>query len=130
LRKKNNQVSFLHIYHHTIMVVGSYVYIKFMVGGGQPTSLGIINSFVHVVMYAYYFLTSFKPELKRSIWWKKHITQLQMTQFAVLIVHFLMPVFTECDYPKGLSAGIAFQNLFMFVLFADFYYKAYVKTKK
>lgn len=33
LRKKNNQVSFLHIYHHTAMAYGVYFYLRFMSGG-------------------------------------------------------------------------------------------------
>lgn len=40
LRKKNNQVTFLHIYHHAIMVFGCYLYIKFMSGGGHALLLG------------------------------------------------------------------------------------------
>lgn len=99
-------------------------------------------------MYSYYFLTSFKPELKYSIWWKKHITQIQLVrekkmyylkltviillqiQFAILVIHFLNPIlFFECDYPKGLAFIGLTQNLFMFILFSDFYYKAYVKRK-
>lgn len=122
-------MSFLHIYHHAIMVVGCYLYIKLMGGGGQPLSLGIINSFVHVIMYGYYFLTSFKPEFKESIWWKKHITQIQMIQFAILIIHHLFPMFYDCDFPKSLSVAIAFQNIFMLILFSDFYYKAYIRKK-
>lgn len=90
---------------------------------------GVVNSFVHVIMYFYYWLTTFKPELKKSIWWKKYITQVQMAQFAILIFHFGVPVFTSCSYPKGLNAGIAVQNIFMLLLFGDFYYKAYVKKK-
>jgi elongation of very long chain fatty acids protein 7 len=89
----------------------------------------VVNSFVHVIMYGYYFLTSFKPELKQSIWWKKYITQVQMAQFTILIVHFSVPLFTDCSYPKGLNAAIAVQNIFMLLLFGDFYYKAYVRGK-
>lgn len=92
-------------------------------------STGLVNSFVHMIMYGYYFLTSFKPELKQSIWWKKYITQVQMAQFTILIFHFGIPVFTDCSFSKFLSAGIALQNLFMLVLFADFYFKAYLKKK-
>lgn len=33
LRKKNNQISFLHIYHHTAMAYGVYFYLRFMSGG-------------------------------------------------------------------------------------------------
>lgn len=101
-----------------------------LISGGHPTLLGIINSFVHMIMYFYYFLTSFKPELKQSIWWKKHITQLQMIQFSVLIVHFALPLFNEdCLYPKSFNIVLLIQNLFMFALFSDFYYRAYLKAK-
>lgn len=44
--------------------------------------MGIINSFVHVIMYSYYFLTSYRPELKKSLWWKKHITQIQLVSIG------------------------------------------------
>lgn len=46
--------------------------------GSHGTLLGIINAFVHVIMYSYYFLTSYRPELRNSLWWKKHITQIQL----------------------------------------------------
>lgn len=77
LRKKNRQITFLHIYHHSGMVFGTYLSSKFM-SGSHVTLLGLINSLVHVIMYTYYFLTAFKPELKTSLWWKKHITQVQL----------------------------------------------------
>jgi hypothetical protein len=37
-----------------------------------------VNTFVHAVMYTYYFVTSMWPEYRKNLWWKKHITQLQM----------------------------------------------------
>lgn len=40
LRKKFNQVSFLHMYHHAAMVVATYAYLKFYSGGGPATVLG------------------------------------------------------------------------------------------
>jgi elongation of very long chain fatty acids protein 7 len=80
-------------------------------------------------MYSYYFLTSFRPELKQSLWWKKHITQVQMAQFTILIIHFGVPVFTACPLPKMFLTFVAVQNLFMLLLFGDFYFKAYVKKK-
>lgn len=48
--------------------------------GSHGTFLGVINAFVHVVMYSYYFLTSYRPELRNSLWWKKHITQIQLVR--------------------------------------------------
>jgi hypothetical protein len=52
------------------------LYLQFT--GGHGTFSGYVNSIVHAVMYAYYFVTSMWPEYKDSIWWKKYITQLQM----------------------------------------------------
>ena len=50
LRKKYNQISFLHTYHHIAMVLGCYVCGKFFSGGGHLFPLGIINAYVHVLM--------------------------------------------------------------------------------
>ncbi|XP_053691107.1 elongation of very long chain fatty acids protein 1-like [Sabethes cyaneus] len=129
LRKKNNQITFLHIYHHAGMIAATYVFSKF-ISGSHATLLGLINSFVHVIMYFYYFLTSFRPELKNSLWWKKHITQVQLLQFMILMVHFGLPLLLGyCDYPTPILLIGFMQNLFMFTLFADFYVKAYLKKR-
>ena len=77
MKKKNSQLTFLHCYHHFCMALGCYVAAKWL-PGGHGLLLGMINLYVHGIMYFYYFLTSFKPELKQSIWWKKHITQFQL----------------------------------------------------
>jgi len=82
LKKKNNQLSFLHCYHHCLMASTMYIAVRW-VPGGSGTLLGIVNSFIHTCMYLYYFLTSFKPEMKQSLWWKKHITQLQMVSLQL-----------------------------------------------
>ncbi|XP_028026397.1 elongation of very long chain fatty acids protein 7-like [Bombyx mandarina] len=130
LRKKFNQVSFLHLYHHTGMVLlvwGANTYIP----GGHGTFIGVINSFVHSVMYFYYFLTVVNPSYKQSIWWKKHITQLQILQFFWCVVHMGIIVFKpDCEYPRWTSAVFLPQDLFMLVLFVDFYIKTYIKKPK
>lgn len=51
-------------------------------------------------------------------------------QFAILVVHFINPIFFyECGHPKFVAAVGVTQNFFMFLLFSDFYYKAYVKKR-
>lgn len=76
LKKKQSHVTFLHVYHHSGMVALSWIGMKYF-AGGHSCFMGIINSFVHVIMYAYYFLTSIDNKYKQSSW-KKYITQLQM----------------------------------------------------
>jgi GNS1/SUR4 family len=76
LKKKQSHVSFLHVYHHAGMVALAWIGTKYF-AGGHSVFMGTINSFVHVIMYLYYYLTSVDGKWKESKW-KKHITQLQM----------------------------------------------------
>lgn len=76
LRKKTKQITFLHCYHHTGMLAVSYVHVKLLSGGGHGVFLGIVNSYVHSIMYGYYLITSMKINI--GIFWKKFITQIQM----------------------------------------------------
>ncbi|XP_052752181.1 elongation of very long chain fatty acids protein 7-like [Galleria mellonella] len=130
MRKKFNQISFLHVYHHTGMVMliwGAVTYFP----GGHGTFVGVINSFVHVIMYGYYLLTVANPSLKGSLWWKKYITQLQILQFFCFIIHMGALVFIpNCEFPCWTAAIFLPQNVFMLVLFVDFYIKEYIKKPK
>ncbi|XP_077974371.1 very long chain fatty acid elongase 4-like [Styela clava] len=60
LRKKFNQISILHIYHHTSMLCIAWIGIKY-VPGGQSLLFVAINSFVHAIMYTYYGLSAVGP---------------------------------------------------------------------
>ncbi|XP_053687549.1 elongation of very long chain fatty acids protein 4-like [Sabethes cyaneus] len=129
VRKKQNQVSFLHVYHHTGMVMLSWSGVKWF-PGGHAVFMGFLNSFVHVVMYYYYFLTSVSPKYKGNVWWKKHITQLQIIQFGLIFLQWFALIFQpNCEFPKWPLFVLLPQNLFMFALFLDFYYQAYIKKK-
>lgn len=127
LRKKQTQVSFLHVYHHAGMVILVWHGCKYF-PGGHSIFIGAINSFVHVVMYSYYFLTSLNPEYRKNIWWKKYITQIQLIQFFLISLHYAILLFQpNCKFPKWVVGVLMPQNFFMFVLFGDFYYKNYIK---
>jgi len=82
LRKNDRQVTFLHVYHHTVMPMISWGTSKYY-PGGHGTFIGWINSFVHIIMYSYYFLSAFGPQMQKYLWWKKHITNLQMVSTAL-----------------------------------------------
>ncbi|VVD04653.1 unnamed protein product [Leptidea sinapis] len=130
LRKKNNQVSFLHVYHHFGMVAVAWGMVKW-VPGGHITFLVPVNSFVHIIMYIYYFLTTWDESYKESIWWKKHVTQIQIIQFTILLTHFItLAVAADCPFPRTPAYILIPQNLFMVILFSDFYYRAYIKSNQ
>ncbi|XP_046960923.1 elongation of very long chain fatty acids protein-like [Vanessa cardui] len=130
LRKKYNQVSFLHIYHHTGMVMliwGAVTYFP----GGHGTMVGVINSFVHTVMYSYYLISVALPKTKELLWIKKHVTQIQILQFFLCVVHMGSIAFMpNCEYPRWTVAVFLPQNLFILILFVDFYIKTYIKKPK
>ncbi|KAG6465478.1 elongation of very long chain fatty acids protein 4-like [Manduca sexta] len=127
LRKKQNQVSFLHVYHHFGMVAVSWGMVKWL-PGGHVTFLVTLNSFVHVIMYMYYLLTIWDKSFKKSIWWKKYVTQIQILQFTLLLAHFIvLTLAKDCNYPREPAYLLIPQNLFMVILFLDFYYRSYIK---
>lgn len=124
LRKKNSQVTFLHVYHHTIMVVYVWVGINIW-AGGHGTFFALLNTFVHVVMYGYYFLAGLGPKFQKYLWWKKYVTTIQMFQFAMIFLHGMQLLWVDCGYPRKL-AYLILGNAFIFVyLFAAFYRQTY-----
>ncbi len=86
------------------------------------------NLFVQV-MYLYYALAAFGPQIQKYLWWKKYITQIQLLQFATCFVYGVIMVFLQEGFPPGLFwIGFA-QNPFFFYMFYDFYQKAYYNKK-
>lgn len=83
LRKKDSQITFLHLYHHTVMPMISWGATKYY-PGGHGTFIGVINSFVHIIMYFYYMMAAMGPQYQKYLWWKKYITTLQLVLLAYL----------------------------------------------
>ncbi|XP_055705212.1 elongation of very long chain fatty acids protein 7-like [Phlebotomus papatasi] len=128
LRKKNQQASFLHSYHHAGMAVVCGVLYKFF-ANSHFILMGIINSFVHVLMYCYYELAALNPNYRNNLWWKKYITQLQIFQFGIIFLHLTAGFFSNCGLPKILVTLLMIQTLFITLMFSDFYYKNYIKKR-
>ncbi|CAN7984966.1 unnamed protein product [Ixodes hexagonus] len=125
LRKKDSHVSFLHVAHHALVVFDGWYGLAYG-PDGQIALCIIINSFVHILMYSYYFLTLLGPSVRPHLWWKPYLTRLQLSQFFLItFVHIIIPVFKDCGYPRSHSAIIIWQEVFFFVLFMRFYIKAY-----
>ncbi|CAG4936695.1 unnamed protein product [Colias eurytheme] len=125
LRKKYNQASFLHIYHHSFTVLSTWAILKYEPNVNAVVFLGTINSYVHIVMYAYYGLSAY-PELAKYLWWKKYITKMQLVQFVLILAHFLTEYKLAKCKPSYVVTTLVCGNLLLFVyLFTDFYMKTY-----
>ncbi|CAH2107709.1 unnamed protein product [Euphydryas editha] len=130
LRKKQNQVTFLHVFHHTLMVTWTWFHLMY-----HPTDhfvvVGLINSFVHVLMYAYYGLSSLGPEYAKFTWWKKHLTKIQLIQFILVLLnlHYQQKL-SPCPIPLFFHYFCLSSISSFFFLFMNFYFKSYRSRSK
>jgi len=97
LRKKGEQLSFLHLWHHfSILIVWGWVVNTWPTaeeGGSAAYAYGAwVNSCVHVIMYAYYGVAAF---VKVPTPLKKAVTTVQLTQFASCITIAIMALFLD-----------------------------------
>ncbi|XP_054912106.1 ELOVL fatty acid elongase 8b [Poeciliopsis prolifica] len=129
LRKKNSQLSFLHVYHHGSMILNWWAGVKY-VAGGQSFFIGLVNTFVHIIMYTYYGLSAFGPNMQKHLWWKKYLTMLQLLQFLLFFLHTGYNLITECDFPDSMNIVVFAYVLTLIMLFCNFYYKQYLLKKK
>lgn len=130
LAKKQGHVSFLHVYHHFVVVVVGWVVVR--QGWGNLLTFSMtLNIHVHILMYSYYFLSTF-PSLRPYLMWKKYLTSLQIAQFTADIVHLsYVALNNNCGYSFAVVAFFMFQMCMFLALFSAFYMSTYMcKTTK
>uniref|UniRef100_A0A2K6GXW9 Elongation of very long chain fatty acids protein n=1 Tax=Propithecus coquereli TaxID=379532 RepID=A0A2K6GXW9_PROCO len=131
LRKKDGQVTFLHVFHHSVLPWSWWWGVKFA-PGGMGSFHAMINSSVHVVMYLYYGLSALGPVAQPYLWWKKHMTAIQLIQFVLVSLHisqyYFMP---SCNYQYPVIIHLVWMyGTIFFVLFSNFWYQSYTKGKR
>jgi len=126
LRKKNDQITFLHIYHHALTFGVWWIGMRFVAGGEAYVSV-VQNCFVHVVMYSYYLLSAIGF---RDVWWKRYLTQLQMTQFFINIIHVCVALYLDSPYPRWMGWAMLSYMASLLILFGNFYIQAYLKKRR
>ncbi|KAI5060669.1 hypothetical protein GOP47_0025089 [Adiantum capillus-veneris] len=120
---KRRPLTFLHVFHHAIVVIMSFFWLQYV------QSLQIIalltNTSVHMLMYSYYLLCSLgiKP------FWKKLVTNCQIVQFvfSFMVSFVMLYLHFRGDGCEGISAWTfnAFFNASLLVLFVNFHHKQY-----
>ncbi|CAL7947027.1 unnamed protein product [Xylocopa violacea] len=130
LRKKQRQVSFLHLYHHISTVLINWFIVKY-----QPHAMVmmvvVVNCGIHVIMYTYYLLASFGPSMQKLLNpVKPFITIMQIGQFIFLILHQMQSFTTDCTGVKLLSGMMNVNLTINLILFINFYRKNYTKKSK
>lgn len=85
-----------------------------------------LNSFIHVIMYGYYFLSALG--FKQVSFIKFYITRSQMTQFCMMMIQaswdiYAIKVLGRTGYPFFITALLWFYMWTMLALFYNFYRK-------
>lgn len=128
-RGKVDQVTFLHVFHHSAMPPSVWWGLKYAPGGIVYT-FPLVNSFIHIIMYTYYGLAA--AGAYKYLWWKNYLTLAQMLQFLFFILHqsqvFLFN--RSCNYPKVFPAAIIIYATLFLILFGNFYIKAYWRQQR
>lgn len=129
IRKKEKQMTNLHIIHHTVMPIYTWIGCRWL-PGGHETFTALINCFIHVCMYSYYFLSSLGPWIQPYLWWKRYLTSMQMIQFIMIGSKSLLVVsgIAHCGFPWQWSLVTLILMIMFYHLFNEFYKTAY-KTK-
>ncbi|GAB6022954.1 hypothetical protein CHUAL_007044 [Chamberlinius hualienensis] len=129
LRKKNNQLTFLHVYHHSTMLLLTWIVLRWIPGGSGYLAASV-NAFVHIVMYGYYGLSALGPNVAKYLWWKKYLTVIQLIQFFWGCSFAINMFVIGCDYTKWMQYVGVLYTLSYLILFGRFYLYAYGYAKE
>ena len=121
LSKKEKQLSFLHVSHHTSVVLLN----------GLPIILdaidlylveAMINAFVHTIMYSYYLFSALGHKSK----FKPYITKMQLCQFFFAFYISIMVAWKSVHlHATTMAIGSAFYALYLIIFFTNFSNKTY-----
>ncbi|RTG83963.1 elongation of very long chain fatty acids protein 7 [Schistosoma bovis] len=104
-RGKVDQVTFLHVFHHASMPPSVWWGLKY-----APAAIG------------YY----------QYLWWKNYVTLIQLIQFLWFIIHQgqFITFNYHCNFPKIFPIIVCLYSFLFFILFLNFYIKAYWKKER
>ena len=128
--KRWGQLSFLHVYHHFSIFL--FYWLNVNVGYDGDVYLTIVlNGLIHTIMYNYYFIT----QHTKDIWWKSHLTSMQMVQFMCMNAQALYLITSGCQkYPRNITMAYLYYIISLLILFAHFFVMSYIvkggKSKK
>ena len=129
LKKKNDQLTFLHVYHHSTMFCLWWIGVKFVAGGSSFLG-AMFNCFVHVIMYIYYLIAALGPAYRKWLWWKKYLTLIQMFQFFAAMVMTVNAIQIGCAFPMWMQYTMVAYMMSFIVLFSHYFYNEYCARRK
>ncbi len=145
LKQNLRQLTFLHVYHHVSIALVWGFLLQSGDANGTAYFGAFLNSFVHFLMYTHYLVTSlgiknpFKVCGKTCCWcplfnhkFRKQamLTNLQLIQFGLCLLHAVLVVLYEQVLPARLAYLQLAYHTVMLLLFADFKKKQIQEMKR
>ena len=130
LRKPAKGLTYLHVLHHTLMMM--MVAWWFAADFGAVWIPPLFNSAVHVLMYLYYGMNSLGKRWKL----RNYLTGIQILQFITGAVYFVIYLPGRMFFDMNVNGNLVIMSasccvdLYFFYLFADFYQREYKNKKK
>ncbi|KAL7641110.1 UNVERIFIED_CONTAM: hypothetical protein RMT77_008247 [Armadillidium vulgare] len=129
VRGNKHQITVLHIFHHSSMILNSWMGIRHA-PTGHSFFIHLANSFVHICMYSYYFLSSLGTWIRPYLWWKPLLTQMQIIQFFFMFIHMMFGFYNDCPLPMPLVKTVLIYLVVLIGLFINFYIQTYLKGSR
>lgn len=123
-RKRQSQITFLHVFHHVTMVAVVWIFGRYT-PGTEASMAGLVNLVIHVVMYSYYFLASFGDRFASILRFKRYLTIMQIMQFLFVLAHCLFALACGCTNTPIIVKLVMFEEAANLLLFLNFYRKTY-----
>lgn len=130
LEKKSRQLTFLHVWHHASIIPLFAYYLSAGLGAGSVSTLPLLNSGIHVLMYSHYLFVTLAPNIRP--WWKPILTLLQICQHICLMVYMILNMRygrREEFSPQVFMIGMLW-GLSILALFGNFYVQQYLSSSK
>lgn len=128
LRKKKNQITFLHVYHQVSSIAIFWIFFKFN-GGMMEIFFVVISELAHIIKFLYYLLSSYTniTTLFKLVKFIKPITIiLQMIELILILMHSLVALNPHCQLSSLFYLQIL--NIFaLIVMYVQFFIECYMK---
>jgi len=126
LRKNFQQLTFLHVYHHSSILIIWGMLLQYDVGNGTATFGAGLNSLIHTIMYTHYLVSSLG--IKNP--YKQLVTVAQMFQFFLCLLHSILAYFLETTPVKQFAFVQLLYQSTMLLLFGNFFIHTYCGEKE
>jgi len=127
MKKNFHQVTFLHMYHHATIFSVWWVTVYYVAGADAYFSAAQ-NSFVHVLMYSYYLLSSLNVKIPGR--YKNFLTIFQMSQFAINMIFAGADVVLDTAFPKHFASMLFWYMVTLLALFLNFFLQSQRRDPK